>query len=110
MAVEILEFESRVLKGNAAGDPHVRRIPVYLPPSYPRGRYPVHYMLTGFTGFGEMLLSRGAWTESLPDLLIPKDREPDHPRSDRLRDQSIFSCSVKTIFHLLVGDLSSPAS
>lgn len=69
MTVEILEFESRVLKGNPLGDPHVRRTPVYLPPSYPRRRYPVYFMLTGFTGFGELLIQRGAWTESLPDRL-----------------------------------------
>jgi enterochelin esterase family protein len=67
--IEILEFESRALRGNPLGDPAVRRTPVYLPPSYPRGRYPVLYMLTGFTGFGEMLLQRGAWTESLPERL-----------------------------------------
>jgi S-formylglutathione hydrolase FrmB len=67
MTVEILEFESRVLRGNPLGDPHVRRTPVYLPPSYPQGRYPVIYMLTGFTGFGEMLIQRGAWSESLPE-------------------------------------------
>ncbi len=69
MAVEILEFESRVLRGNPLGDPHVRRVPVYLPPSYPKGRYPVTYVLTGFTGFGEMLLARGPWQESLPERL-----------------------------------------
>ena len=69
MTVEILEFESRVLRGNPLGDPHVRRTPVYLPPSYPRSRYPVIYMLTGFTGFGEMLIQRGAWSESLPERL-----------------------------------------
>ncbi|MBI3857682.1 MAG: esterase [Planctomycetes bacterium] len=69
MTVEILEFESRVLKGNPLGDPHLRRTPVYLPPSYPSGRYPVIYMLTGFTGFGELLIQRGAWSESLPERL-----------------------------------------
>ncbi len=69
MTVEILEFESRVLRGNPLGDPHVRRVPVYLPPSYSEGRYPVHYVLTGFTGFGELLLQRGAWSESLPERL-----------------------------------------
>jgi enterochelin esterase family protein len=69
MSVEILEFSSRLLRNNPLGDPSVRRTPVYLPPSYPRGRYPVHYVLSGFTGFGEMLLSRGAWSESLPERL-----------------------------------------
>ena len=69
MTVEILEFRSTVLEGNPLGDPALRRIPVYLPPSYPRKRYPVYYVLTGFTGFGEMLLQRGAWSESLPERL-----------------------------------------
>ncbi|HZE98325.1 MAG TPA: alpha/beta hydrolase-fold protein [Planctomycetota bacterium] len=69
MTVEILEFESRVLRGNPLGDPVRRRTPVYLPPSYPRKRYPVYYMLTGFTGFGEMQIQRGAWSESLPERL-----------------------------------------
>jgi len=69
MSVEILEFDSRVLRRNPLGDPHVRRTPVYLPPSYPGGRYPVYFVLSGFTGFGEMLLARGAWTESLPERL-----------------------------------------
>lgn len=69
MSVEILEFESRVLRGNPLDDPRVRRTPVYLPPSYPKGRYPVIFMLTGFTGFGEMLIQRGAWSESLPERL-----------------------------------------
>lgn len=69
MTVEIVEFESRVLRGNPLGDPTRRRTPVYLPPSYPNGRYPVIFMLTGFTGFGEMLIQRGAWSESLPERL-----------------------------------------
>ncbi len=75
MTVEIVEFESRAIRGNALGDPHVRRIPVYLPPSYPKGRYPVYYMLTGFTGFGEMMIQRAAWSESLPERLDRLIRE-----------------------------------
>jgi S-formylglutathione hydrolase FrmB len=69
MTVEIVEFASRVLRGNPLGDPSLRRTPVYLPPSYPNGSYPVYFMLTGFTGFGEMLVQRGAWSESLPERL-----------------------------------------
>ncbi|HUR39058.1 MAG TPA: alpha/beta hydrolase-fold protein [Planctomycetota bacterium] len=69
MTVEILECHSKVLRGNPLGDPAVRRTPIYLPPSYPRKRYPVYYMLTGFTGFGEMMIQRGAWSESLPERL-----------------------------------------
>ena len=69
MTIEILECQSKVLRGNPLGDPSLRRTPVYLPPSYPRKQYPVYYMLTGFTGFGEMMIQRGAWTESLPERL-----------------------------------------
>src|SRR5436190_9307739 len=69
MTVEIVDFESRVLRGNPLGDPILRRTPIYLPPSYPKRRYPVYYMLTGFTGFGEMMIQRGAWSESLPERL-----------------------------------------
>ena len=62
-------FESRVLRGNPLGDPSVRRIPVYLPPSYgrtPERRYPVFYLLPGFTGTGEMHLSPRPWEETIP--------------------------------------------
>jgi enterochelin esterase family protein len=72
----ILErFESEVLRGNPAGDPDVRTIPVYLPPSYASGtrRYPVAYVLTGFTGRGRMLLNDNLWNPPLDrrmDVLI----------------------------------------
>ena len=70
--VEVAVFESRVLQGNPAGDPHERRVPVYLPPSYdaaPERRYPVVFVLTGFTGRGRMLLNDNAWSASLDDRL-----------------------------------------
>ena len=70
--VEVVAFESAVLKGNAPGDPHVRRVPVYLPPSYdasPAKRYPVVFVLTGFTGRGRMLLNDNPWSPSLDDRL-----------------------------------------
>lgn len=72
MPVEIIELESRVLKNNPLGDPNRRRIPVYLPPGYAERttrRYPVFYVLAGFGGFGESLIQRSAWSESLPERL-----------------------------------------
>jgi len=66
--VEMLRFESEVLKGNAPGDPAARTVPVYLPPSYdrePDRRYPVAYVLTGFTGRGRMLLNDNLWNPPL---------------------------------------------
>ena len=70
--VEVIEFESPVLAGNPAGDPSLRRIPVWLPPSYddqPRRRYPVLYVLAGFSGRGRMLLNDNPWSPSLDDRL-----------------------------------------
>ena len=70
--VEIVAFESNVLRGNAAGDPHQRRVPIYLPPGYDedsRRRFPVVLVLTGFTGRGRMLLNDNPWSPSLDDRM-----------------------------------------
>jgi S-formylglutathione hydrolase FrmB len=47
------EIESAALKGNLLGDPATRPMWVWLPPGYdssPEKRYPVIYLLHGFTG------------------------------------------------------------
>ena len=70
--VQVIRFESEVLRGNPLGDPAWRRVPVYLPPSYddaPTRRYPVVYVLTGFTGRGRMLLNDNPWSPSLDDRM-----------------------------------------
>jgi hypothetical protein len=57
----VLEHDSRILKDNPLGDPHVRRLAVWLPPQYDgtgRRRFPVLYDLVGFTGSG---LSHANW-------------------------------------------------
>ena len=62
------EFESAVLSGNRLGDPHVRTVPVYLPPSYGADRerrYPVTFVLSGFTGRGRALLNDNPWSPAL---------------------------------------------
>jgi S-formylglutathione hydrolase FrmB len=50
----ILEHTSRILQGNPLGDPHVRKLGVWLPPQYEGTgqRFPVLYDLVGFTGSG----------------------------------------------------------
>ena len=70
--VVIESFTSAVLAGNPAGDPHVRRVPVYLPPAYdtePERRFPVLHVLSGFTGRGRMLLNDNPWSPALDDRL-----------------------------------------
>ncbi len=53
----VLEHRSAILKDNPLGDPHVRKLGVWLPPQYDDGnarlrRFPVLYDLVGFTGSG----------------------------------------------------------
>ena len=70
--VVIERIQSQVLAGNAAGDPTERVVPVYLPPSYLREsgrRYPVVFVLTGFSGRGRMLLNDNAWAPALDDRM-----------------------------------------
>ncbi len=70
--VVIETFESEALRGNRAGDPATRKVPVYLPPSYdaePARRYPVVFVLTGFMGRGRMLLNDGPWSPALNDRM-----------------------------------------
>jgi enterochelin esterase family protein len=69
--VVVETITSEVLQGNALGDPAERRVPVYLPPGYADSdrRYPVAYMLTGFTGRGTMLLNDSLFDENLPERL-----------------------------------------
>jgi S-formylglutathione hydrolase FrmB len=72
--VVVLEHVSKLLAGNPLGDPHVRKLAVWLPPQYDqtvgRGRgkrFPVLYDLVGFTGSG---LSHVAWKsfgENVPE-------------------------------------------
>jgi len=57
----VIEHVSEILKDNPLGDPHVRKLGVWLPPGYDeagRRGFPVLYDLVGFTGSG---LSHIGW-------------------------------------------------
>ena len=61
-AVETRPCESEVLRGIALGEPHVREVPVYLPPAALDGeRLPVAFLLAGFTGRGQSMLETHPW-------------------------------------------------
>jgi len=65
-------FESRVLKNNPLKDPYIRDFPVYLPPSYfssPKKRYPVAFLISGFTGKGIMYLNVSFLSENIQQRL-----------------------------------------
>ncbi|MDQ6685288.1 MAG: alpha/beta hydrolase-fold protein [Pseudomonadota bacterium] len=81
----MLQHASRVLEGNALGDPHVRSLPVWLPPEYDdphfaERRYPVLFDLVGFTGSGLSHTGWKAFTENVPEraarLIHQKKMEP----------------------------------
>jgi S-formylglutathione hydrolase FrmB len=70
----VLEHESKVLVGNPLGDPHVRRLAVWLPPQYDRGlgkgrgpRFPAFYDLVGFTGSGMAHTNWKAFGDNVPE-------------------------------------------
>src|SRR5579871_4747745 len=71
--VTVLSIESELLKKNPLGDPSTREVPVYLPAAYAASaekRFPVVYVLAGFTGTGRMLTNVPAFDEALaPDRL-----------------------------------------
>ena len=72
--VVVLEHVSKLLAGNPLGDPHVRKLAVWLPPQYDAGaghgrgrRLPMLMDMVGFTGSG---LSHVAWksfSENVPE-------------------------------------------
>jgi S-formylglutathione hydrolase FrmB len=68
--VVTLEHRSRVLAGNPLGDPHVRRLAVWLPAEYDAGRggpgrrFPVLYDMVGFTSSGPAHLNWKPFSEN----------------------------------------------
>jgi S-formylglutathione hydrolase FrmB len=70
----VLEHVSRILEGNPLGDPHVRRLGVWLPPHYDEGalrgrgrRYPALFDLVGFTGSGLAHANWKPFGDNLPE-------------------------------------------
>jgi len=70
LVISILH-KSRVLKNNPLKDPHERELLIYFPPSYRRSnkRYPVVYLIAGFTGFGKMNMNVNAYSENIQQRL-----------------------------------------
>jgi len=66
--VRIDFIDAPALRGNALGDPAVRPLALYLPPGFdPQGsrRYPVLYVLHGYTGDVAALVSSGPWSTNV---------------------------------------------
>jgi Putative esterase len=64
--------ESRALRGNPLGDPHVRPLWVWTPPGYDDDldrRYPSVYVIQGYTGQIDMWRNRAPFRRNYPELL-----------------------------------------
>src|ERR1041384_6040446 len=71
-SVRIETIASEALHDNPLHDPALRRVAVWLPPSYATAterRYPVIYWLAGFTGTGEMMFQSTPWQPGLGERL-----------------------------------------
>jgi S-formylglutathione hydrolase FrmB len=74
----VLEHSSRILRDNPLGDPHVRKLAVWLPPQYDhsgRRRFPVLYDLVGFTGSGLVHVGWKPFGENVPERAARLIRE-----------------------------------
>jgi len=62
---------SRVLKNNPLKDPYRRELLIYFPPSYGKTnkRYPVTYLISGFTGYGKMSMNISPYSENIQQRL-----------------------------------------
>ena len=65
--VETPTIESEALRGNRAGDGHVRELPIYLPPGWDSSdaQYPVVVLLAAFTGRPHAFLETHPWRRGL---------------------------------------------
>ena len=79
-SIVVLEHQSKILAGNPLGDPHVRKVAVWLPPGYDSGvvrgksggrgrRFPVLYDLVGYTGSGLAHLNWRPFDENVAERL-----------------------------------------
>jgi len=74
----VLEHSSRILRDNPLGDPHVRKLAVWLPPQYDHSgkrRFPVLYDLVGFTGSGLVHVGWKPFGDNVPERAARLIRE-----------------------------------
>jgi len=100
--VEKITVHGKSLEGNLEGDSADREVYVYLPPSYassPRRRYPVVYLLHGYS------LSAERWVQSIqrpdaPDRVFGSNAARDmilvSPDAQTVHNGSMYSSSVTT--------------
>ncbi len=71
-ALDEIEIDSRALKGNVLGDPHVRPLWIYRPPAYEKNssqRFPTIYLIQGLTGQVDMWRNRSSFRPNVIELI-----------------------------------------
>ena len=63
--VDVWTIESAALRGNRAGDPHVRELTLYTPPGGEGRELPLIVVLAGYTGRGQGYLETHPWRAGL---------------------------------------------
>lgn len=68
--IEHHTVHSELLRDNPLGDPHERPVYVYLPPGYDDSevRYPVVYVIQGYTGHVAMWFNRQPFRQPFPEM------------------------------------------
>jgi S-formylglutathione hydrolase len=104
--VERIKVHGRGLEGNLSGDSPDRQVAVYLPPGYkanPKRRYPVVYLLHGFTDNDAKLYGFEKHWMNLPEVLnkaFGKDHKSEMifvtPNAFTRFQGSMYSSSVTT--------------
>jgi S-formylglutathione hydrolase FrmB len=80
--IEQDSVHSELLRDNPLGDPHERPVYVYVPPGYDVDadrRYPVVYVIQGYTGHVGMWFNRQAFRRPFPELADDVFRDGDTP-------------------------------
>jgi hypothetical protein len=77
-----VEVDSRALRGNRLGDPHVRPLWVYRPPAYEQDgarRFPTIYLIQGLTGQVDMWRNRSSFRPNVIELVDELFARPETP-------------------------------
>jgi enterochelin esterase family protein len=82
--VVVESIPGSTLKDNPLGDPAIRHVPVYLPPSYDQKnqkRFPVILLLAGFASTGMSFLNYGFGRPTLPEMIDSLIRQRAMPET-----------------------------
>ena len=99
--VERIKVHGKALEGNLEGDSPDRDVSIYLPPSYAterNRRYPVIYLLHGYTDSDELWFGSKPHFINIPDRHGQGARERQRARNDHRHAQRLHGLSRQHVF------------